>query len=191
MKISRRIRRAVLIGLGIPLLVYLITLLLAPEVGENPWSGPALLNVHGAGYTLGDVVWLSAKPGRLAVGDVVLVDWRRARAVEGDGPICALREVIAVPGDTVEIRPTATEGLTLTVGHTKIQKCYFHVAALQQSGCASVGRMTLADRQLLLLEDRVRNRLIIPARQGHIKALVCFKVGHDPIRASMLRRRNY
>jgi len=66
-------------------------------------SGPALLNVSGAGYEIGDIVRIEIEFDRIIKGDVVLFEWKKARNVHGFGPTYAIGEIVGTPGDEFDM----------------------------------------------------------------------------------------
>ena len=71
------------------ILCYLGLLLFSPEVGSNHIRGPVILNVSGAGYARGDVVWLSGPQGECDPTTAVMYDWRAINS-GGFGPRFAI-----------------------------------------------------------------------------------------------------
>ena len=59
------------------LVLYLLVIALAPEVGLGHIHGPVVLNVSGNGYSKGNVVWLSLTKKGCKPTDIVLYDWRK------------------------------------------------------------------------------------------------------------------
>jgi len=162
---------------------YLGVILLAPEVGGHPGSGPALLSSAEAGYRKGDVVWLSTSVEGLAPGDVVLYDWAKATGWSGWGPTLVLAQVVAAGGDTVTFRGPLG-GVTV---RERTTKGGIYSDLLERNGLGAQGVFRLDEDVLLLLA----NKGIIPVRRRFIRARVCFKLGYDPFRARRLRNRAY
>jgi hypothetical protein len=57
-------------------LCYVGLLMLSPAVGRNHLRGPVILSGSGAGYELGDVVWLSSPRDQYDPQAAVLYDWQ-------------------------------------------------------------------------------------------------------------------
>jgi hypothetical protein len=89
-KKRQRLRIALAVGLVL-VLCYVGLLKFSPEVGDLHIRGPVILNVSGAGYGRGDVVWLSGPQGECDPQAAVLYDWRRIDGrTAGFGPHFAI-----------------------------------------------------------------------------------------------------
>jgi hypothetical protein len=85
----RFLKRSILVGCGLST-CYLLLVSLSPEAGRDHVRGPAVLNVSGAGYSRGNVVWLGSPERGLSPADGVLYDWRKINPY-GMGPAFAIQ----------------------------------------------------------------------------------------------------
>jgi hypothetical protein len=88
---KRKKRLWIAIAAGFVLvLCYVALLLLSPAVGRNHLRGPVILSGSGAGYELGDVVWLSSPRDQYHPQAAVLYDWQAYNNQMGFGPDIAI-----------------------------------------------------------------------------------------------------
>ena len=141
-----------------------------PELCPPFIDGPALLNVDGAGYVIGDIIQVRAATDRIAKGDVVLYDHRPMF-----GPSHGIAKVVGMPGEQFKM--------------ADLQKG----ASPQAATFARRGVRTNEDSFILGTDDYLleANGTVRVANKALIGALVVKKLGHDDKAAKDIRGRVY
>lgn len=141
-----------------------------PEFSPPFTDGPALLNVDGAGYVIGDIIQVRAATNRIAKGDIVLYDCRPIF-----GPPYNIAKVVGMPGEQFKMADLQKGASTM-------------VATFERLGVRnSDDSFTLGNDDYLL----EANGMVLVADKALIGALVVKKLGHDDKAAKDIRGRVY